>query len=67
MSALPPPPGPPGPPEKMWSRIVSGDAKKDEAKEKSEAKGNDKPKLDGNVWPQRASGDISPDINEGYH
>jgi hypothetical protein len=51
----------------MWSRVVSGDAKKDEAKEKSEAKGNDKPKLDGNVWPQRASEDISSGINEGYH
>lgn len=67
MSAHPRPPTTSGPPKKMWSRIVSGEAKKSEAKEESEAKGDDKSTKDGSVWPEIAPGSLISGIDEGYH
>lgn len=68
MSTPPLPPTTSDPPENMWSRIVSGEAKKgEEAKEESEAKGDDKPMLDGTVWPELTPGSLISGIDEGYH
>lgn len=51
----------------MWSRIVSGDAKKPEAKEKSATEDNDKLQQDLKQDSDGWSVVTARELDEGYH